>query len=386
MEIKTFDTILTEICDYFDTLISPKSITRSNTNIIYLIFKAVAKGWEVINNVCVVLSNKFNPISCSEEDLVSLGKIVGTERRSGSVSGLQIIVYNKDIYPATLLAGTYVYAFSADVSFSFTVDVDTVIPSESSVYFVALTDTVGSYPVDAQTSLKVTSEATIPSSLIFSCSSNANLLGHEEETILAFRQRINSDVERQDTVNELKEKLLALPYVFDCSVIFNQSEVSATVGDYTIPPYYLLIVISTAKYTDEIAQIVAENTIYPTVQTNEAHEVRYTNEVFASGYYSVYLHDFSKKDLTVILTSIIDSNYTNAGTVRTKIITALQSAFNTNVHRDLLTARDIFNVVLALNLTGFTLLSVAFEVNGTTQPYVSFSKTELPNIVEIGGI
>ena len=31
-----------------------------------------AKGYEVINNVCVVLSNKFDPANCSDEDLVSV--------------------------------------------------------------------------------------------------------------------------------------------------------------------------------------------------------------------------------------------------------------------------------------------------------------------------
>lgn len=386
MELKTFDTILTEICDYFDSLISPKSIQRSNTNIIYLIFKALAKGWEIINNVCVVLNNKFNPVLCSEEDLVSLGKIVGTKQRAGSVSGLQILAYNKDILPAVLLAGDYTYSFSSDIIFNFHVDVDTEIPAESSVSFVALSEEIGSYPVTAQTEIKVTSEEAIPATIIFSCTENSSLLGHEEETILEFRKRISTDVNRQDTVNELKEKLLALPYVFDCSVIFNQSEVPATVSDFTIPPYYLLIIISTAKYTDEIAEIVAENTIYPTVQTNDSHEVRYTSDVFASGYYPVYLNDFTKKNFSVVLTANVDSSYASSAVLSSKITLALMSKFNTNVHRDLITTEDIFLAIESLELAGFTLLSVAFEVDNTLVNYINFSRTELPNITSVGGI
>lgn len=386
MELKTFDTILTEICDYFDSLILPKSIQRSNTNIIYLIFKALAKGWEIINNVCVVLNNKFNPVLCSEEDLVSLGKIVGTKQRAGSVSGLQILAYNKDILPAVLLAGDYTYSFSSDIIFNFHVDVDTEIPAESSVSFVALSEEIGSYPVTAQTEIKITSEEAIPASVVFSCTENSSLLGHEEETILEFRKRINTDVNRQDTVNELKEKLLALPYVFDCSLVFNQSEVPATISDYTIPPYYLLIVISTAKYTDEIAKIVAENTIYPTVQTNDSHEVRYTSDVFASGYYPVYLNDFTKKDFSVVLTANVDSSYASSTVLSSKITLALMSKFNTNVHRDLITTEDIFLAIESLGLAGFTLLSVAFEVDNTLVNFINFSRTELPNITSVGGI
>lgn len=386
MELKTFDTILTEICDYFDSLILPKSIQRSNTNIIYLIFKALAKGWEIINNVCVVLNNKFNPVLCSEEDLVSLGKIVGTKQRAGSVSGLQILAYNKDVLPAVLLAGDYTYSFSSDIIFNFQVDVDTEIPAGSSVSFVALSEEIGSYPVTAQTEIKITSEEAIPATIVFSCTENSSLLGHEEETILEFRKRINTDVNRQDTVNELKEKLLALPYVFDCSLIFNQSELPATASGYTIPPYYLLIVISTAKYTDEIAEIVAENTIYPTVQTNDSHEVRYTSDVFASGYYPVYLNDFTKKDFSVVLTANVDSSYASSAVLSSKITLALMSKFNTNVHRDLITTEDIFLAIESLGLAGFTLLSVAFEVDNTLVNYINFSRTELPNITSVGGI
>ena len=94
MELKTFDTILTELCDNFDALISPKKILRSNTNIIYLLFKAIAKGFEVINNTCVILSNKFDPLYCSDDDLTSSASIVGTERHKGSATGLHITITN----------------------------------------------------------------------------------------------------------------------------------------------------------------------------------------------------------------------------------------------------------------------------------------------------
>ena len=48
MQLKTFNEILTGLCDDFDYLISPRFIARTNNNIIYLLFKAIAKGYEVI--------------------------------------------------------------------------------------------------------------------------------------------------------------------------------------------------------------------------------------------------------------------------------------------------------------------------------------------------
>ena len=97
MQLLSYDEILTKICDSFNALIAPRTIARANTNIIYLIFKAVAKGYEVINNTVVTLSNKFNPENCSVEDLDSVSSIVGTERLQGSASGLHIIITNNSI-------------------------------------------------------------------------------------------------------------------------------------------------------------------------------------------------------------------------------------------------------------------------------------------------
>lgn len=141
MQLKTFDTILTDLCDAFDTLIAPKSISRSNTNIIYLIFKAIAKGFEVINNVCVVVSHKFDPAYCSVEDLDSVSALVGTERHKGSATGLHIIVTNnnKDS-PVTLLSGLYSYALDDDTTFVFEVLQDTEIASEAYTTFIAMSE------------------------------------------------------------------------------------------------------------------------------------------------------------------------------------------------------------------------------------------------------
>lgn len=387
MELKSFDTFLITLCDDFDALISPRKIERANTNIVYLIFKAIAKGWEIVNNVCVVLSNKFNPVSCSDEDLLSVGKLVGTNRRAGSVSGLRISAYNSGTLPVILQAGTYQYAFNNEVTFLFTVNEDTTIPVETSVAFTALSDKIGAFRVTQQTEIDVTSGSSISSDIIFSCADNLPLLGHAEETILEFRKRVNTDVDRQDVINELREKLLALPYVYDCSLAFNQTESSIVIGDFTIPPFYLLIVISTAMYTDEIAELVAESAIYPTVNVEgESHEVRYNNDVFGSGYYSVYLNDFVKKDFKINFNLTIDSKYSTSAGVKSKIESALMTAFNSNVYRATITAEDVFNQINDLNLAGVKILGVTFEVNSEELEYVSFNKTELPNLTDVGGI
>ena len=222
MTLLTYNEILTVLCDNFDVLISPRTMARSNTNIVYLLFKAIAKGFEIINSICVVLSNKFNPASCSEEDLISVASLVGTERLAGSASGLEILVSNPTEESITLLMGFYKYDLDDDTSFVFEVLSDTVIPAGQSKSYIAMTEEVGQFPVTAQAEISVTYlSGNVPEGLKFSCTDNSALLGTSEETVLAFRQRILEDTTRQDTIKELEMKLKNLPYLFDAKIVFN---------------------------------------------------------------------------------------------------------------------------------------------------------------------
>ena len=162
MQILTFDEILTKICDDFDTLISPKKIARTNTNILYLVFKAISKGFEIINNVCVELSNKFDPASCSEEDLQSVADLVGTERLKGSATGLLINITNTSNENVTLLAGTYTYKYDDDVSFTGTVLSDTVISALNTLSLIFMSDSTDSYPITEQSHIKTSLTAHLP--------------------------------------------------------------------------------------------------------------------------------------------------------------------------------------------------------------------------------
>ena len=213
MQILTFDEILTKICDDFDTLISPKKIARTNTNILYLVFKAISKGFEIINNVCVVLSNKFDPANCSEEDLQSVADLVGTERLKGSATGLLINITNTSNKSVTLLAGTYTYKHDDDVSFIGTVLSDTEISALNTLSLIFMSDSIGSYAITEQSDIKaaVTADVVISSDLSFSCDANASLLGTEEESDIDFRKRILNTTDRQNTLVEMETEIKNLP-------------------------------------------------------------------------------------------------------------------------------------------------------------------------------
>lgn len=382
MELKTFDTILTTICDSFDSLIAPRTIARSNTNIIYLIFKAAAKGYEIINNVCVVLSNKFDPLYCSEDDLISSANIVGTERHKGSATGLHITVTNNGSVSVTLLSGLYTYALDDDTKFEFEVMENTVIASGSHISFIAMSEKIGRYPVTAQATITVTSEQPVSSDLVFSCTDNAALLGLFEETDLEFRERINSKTDRQNSMVELESEIRNLPYIFDCKVKFNPMSTEIEFEGYTIPAYTLAIFYS-GEVKKEIAEKVCEKIICPTLQTADSVEVFYENDVFVGGKHGVHLIPFAKTQYAVELIYKINKTYANEYDIQNEIRTVLFNTFVSEKHVDYIKEDDFYNAVEALGITGIELLGVNLKYNNSNVNYIEIPSSRIPELTNV---
>lgn len=390
MQLMTYNEALTELCDNFDALISPRTIARRNTNIIYLLFKAFAKGWEVINNVCVSLSGKFDPALCSDGDLESVAFLVGTERLRGSSSGLLVTAVNNSDSAVYLPAGTYTYALDEDTSFVLTITADRRIGADGSEQLVLLSEKKGSFPVTAQSDITVTvtdadgNDMEIPDVITFANADNSALLGYGDETDLEFRKRIIEDTDRQDIITELRDEIRGLPYVFDCDIKFNNTVVAVSYDGYSIPPYNMLLMVS-GDYKDEIAEIVARKGVYPTVRTPGASVVSYRNPVFADGRYDVYITPYQRYDFSVSVTFYADDNFISDSQADAKIRTGLMSAINGNRHTDVITENDIFNIILSLNITGLKVLGVSVSNPSDTsnKSYIVFPKTRIPHLVTV---
>lgn len=384
MQLMTFNESLTKLCDDFDELILPRKIARSNTNIIYLLFKAIAKGYEIINNVCVVLSNKFDPASCSEEDLVSVASLVGTEKLKGSASGLEIIIKNTGTSTATMLAGLYRYKLDDDTSFFFELIEDLTLTAGSTSSIISMSEHIGTYPVTEQAEITVTSESnnTIPSDIKFSCLNNAGLLGTPAETNLAFRERILTDVTRQNTLKELELKLKNLPYLYDAKIIFNDTTESVVVGSYTLPPFYMLIFFSGSVRT-EIAEVVAEGAVYPTLETNDSIELQYVSDVFVNGYYPVYVVPFERLNYVIDVDCDVDTTYISLEKAHSEIEAFLESNFRAQIHKDYVKEEDIYNKLKELNVSGINILNIEIKYNNAVVPYIAVPPSAIPYLQDV---
>lgn len=384
MEIKTFDTILVNLCDDFDKLITPRKIARSNTNIIFLIFKAIAKGLEVINNVCVALSNKFDPANCSEEDLVSVANLVGTEMLEGSGSGLQIDITNSTNSSVTLSKGMYEYALDDDTSFFFEIvsDEGLTIEAEQTKQIIAMTNKVGVFSVTAQNTITVTADVIIPDGIKFSCTDNTSLLGTEKETVIEFRKRILSDTNRQNSIIELQTELRNLPYIYDCRCIFNNTTSAVTYDEVTIPSGHMAIFYSGAP-RNEMADIIARKILCPTVAGVNAVEVKYENGVFINGSQSYYLNPFSKLGFYVNVHCEIDTTIADVSEVHSQIRKIIFDRYKAKVHEDFIKENDIYNLLEDVNINGVELLGVDLVFDGATVDYIRVPLSRLADVTDV---
>lgn len=382
MEIKTFDTILNELCDVFDSLISPKKIARTNANIIYLLFKALAKGFEIINNVCVVLSYKFDPRNCDSSDLESSASLVGTERYKGSGSGLKITITNNGDTPCTLLQGVYNYKFNDDVTFSFEILEETEIGAGSYITVIAMSENIGRFPVTTQTNIEITSEQEINSDLVFSCTDNSALLGTLPETDLELRERILTRVDRQNSFVELETVIKNLPYIFDCRIKYNNNFSPVAYDNIVIPPQTALICYSGAIKA-ELADKVCEHILCPTVQTEDSKEVKFYSDVFVNGFYPVYFTPFKKTQYQAEVTLKIEGVFVNYYDVTKEIRTTLFNSFVSELHTDYVKEEELYNAIKALNLTGVNILGLNLIYNGEKVSFIEIPLTRIPELTDV---
>lgn len=388
MELLTYDTILNNLCNWFDEEINPKKITRSNNNILYLIFKAMAKGYEVINNICYTVSHKFDPAFCSDEDLVSVAKLVGTSKKGANPTGLMISIVNTNDESVTVLGGTYTYRYNSDITFVFTLTENTVIPFGESKTVFAVSENAGSYPVTEQEDIDVTSESTIPDGVVFNCADNSALLGSEEESNTDFRRRILTDTSRISNIENLRNEIQNLPYIIDCKIVFNQTQSDVILSGITIPPLCMAIFYS-GDARNEIAEIVARNAIYPTVAVSGTSvpvyfesDVFYTANPNERGKYQVNLIPFLETSYSVSISYELNDMYAEAVKIETQIRNTLLNKMNGKKHVNYVKEADIYNAIQEMNIAGIEILNVDLVVTEGGQPhrvaYVTIPDSSVP--------
>ena len=380
MTIISFDEVLNVLCDEYDRLIAPKKIRRSSKNIIYLILKACAKGYELIANIIYALDGKFDPARCQDADLTSVAKIVGTEMIEGNGSGLLVRVTNTNPSESVILrAGRYIYTFNADIRFFLDILYDTEIASTETVQFAAFSENKGSFPVTTQSFITLVreDEEDISPDIVFSCEDNAAILGSIDETLYEFRKRILTDNSRSDILQRLELAIKNKPYIFDATLFFNQSDADVLVGTTSVAPYKMLITLL-GYPRDEIAELVASHCIYQTVKVEgSGGTLRYVSPNMAGGAYEVHYKNFDEKLYDVVVDYRYDSRLALKSNINTEITKALATYKFPTKRKALIKENIFYNLIDDLNLPSVELLNITLEIDGVEVPYIDINKTSI---------
>lgn len=384
MTVKTYTEILSGICDSFDALIAPRSITRSDDNLIYLMFKAIAKGYEVINNTVLSLQNKFNPLTCSDDDLESIGRLVGTSKLPGKQSAVRIPCLNGNTEYTVLPAGLYEYKLTEEIRFQTELLSDVIIQSGASHILSMYSTEVGEFRVTEQLTVDIVrvDGQEVPAGLEFSALDNINSLGRAEESNLAFRNRVLTTTDRQDVIVELENEIRALPYIFDVRVVFNNTNADAAVDGVTVHPFSILVALF-GEPRAEIAEIVARHGFFPTTQVIPEQVLYYLSPCLAGGKYDVFYMLFGTYSYDIDIDYAYNSKLTIPDIVE-KAITKQLTPFKYPTSRTEYITEDIFyNIVRALALQGMILRNISLKVGGVEVPFIQVPRTSIGTLVNI---
>jgi hypothetical protein len=383
----TLDQLMTLMGDTYDATVNPRRIFRNNKNRIWLLFQGIAAGYQLINDMVVSLSNKFDPSNCSDDDLLSTAKLVGTLFKVGKSSFVQINFTNTDVAnPHTITAGVYQFTSTSGEVFNMTLAADTVFTAGQTIMMIFASTEKGAFSVTAVASVSISRAdlASIDPNFSFATLDNSRYLGYLDETPLVFRQRILSDTNRQDAIAELELLIRSLPNVLECNLIFNPSGGDVVYDGITIHPFCLLVNVT--GFPDlTLGQTVIGNVQYLTVETDPTKVFNITDSHFATGSLPVYWNPHTQKNFALTVTYRFDSNKIIQSRGEAQMLAALNAAYaNMSQHIDTVTVADIINLLQGLGLASVQLLQVSITpAGGGAVNYLDFLKTRLANLTGV---
>jgi hypothetical protein len=382
---KSLDEIVTEIVDAYDELIAPARIHRSNDNKLYLIFRAVARGVKLLNDVALAVTHRFNPLYCADEELYSTAKLVGTDFKQGAGSLLRITIQNPDLVSThTLEAGTYDYTSVSGMVFSFTLsEAYCFNPGEIKVVS-AISRLKGSYRVEDNTRIKLTrsdGSSTDPA-LLYSCADNQFQLGYPDEDAYAFRTRILEDADRQDHLKELELRIRNLPNIFECNLVFNPGEEDAEYDGMTLAPLELLIIVTGAP-TNDLARLVVEDVCYQTHREDPAKVVYYENPLYVNGKYPVYYIEHRACEFSLEIMYQYDAQKLKAAQVENEINRLLSGYTNAVTYIEKVSEGDMYAALKDLQIPNVQILDINLMVDGVQSPYLLIPRTKIPRLTGV---
>lgn len=323
IELRTTDEETADLVNTFDAVIAPSSVARVNTNKLFLVLKSIAAGYVKIRDVVLALKYRFDPRFADPDDLESAMFITGERRIGGKASIARVVITNSDIEETvTLSRGTYQYVSLTGQPFYYYATDDVVLgPGEFTVGLFTSRD-VGMFELTGEqfaNVVRVDGER-ISTFIDWEVLENSNSLGRLPETDFEIRQRLLTDTTRQDTLRELELAINALPSIFSCNLLFNQSsdDVAVLEDGTELQPKTLLIVLTGVPNKD-FAETVMSRTVYTTHMNTQEEVVNYRNDIFVGGLTPVFFMFHKRKEFYLTIHYRFDNQLIQRAQVENRI-------------------------------------------------------------------
>ena len=153
-------------------------------------------------------------------------------------------------------------------------------------------------------------------------------------------------------------------------------------GNIVIPPMHCAIFFS-GEAKNELAEMVCDHIICPTVSTADSVAVRYENDIFADGYYEVNLIPFAYLDYSVDLIYQINGEYVDIESVEANLASALKNRLNTEQRVTMIKEDDIYKAIEATGITGINVLAVNLKVGGAPVDYIEVPVSKIARLASV---
>lgn len=397
----SIDEILTELGDSFDADIAPRKITRSTANKIWLMLRAFSRGLYGLYQVVAALKYRFDPLYCTDEELESTMRLVGTKRQPGKTSLVTITIWNNHgTESKTLPVDMYYYTSANGVLFSLLVFEPIVIPPNAFAkrdFYSSIGEefAIGAFPVSANSDILVTNGSGDPidEDLSFDCEDNINQLGREEETLFEARQRILTDNQRQEVLYLLEENLRSLPNIHECTILSNKGiepTPSPYLQDDGVTPVPILpqtiFIIMTGSPTDEFARQVLTLSPFLTTIPEGVEDYRvttYNSPMYVGGSFPVYHVPHRIKNFDVIIQYGFASSQIGQTEIEAALLRLLLSFKANTRFKEIISVEDFSHALSSYQNPSVRILSITFDYDGEIVSYMQFDKTQIARLNNI---
>lgn len=399
----SLDEILEELGDGFDADIndSNRKIVRSTSNKLWLILRAFSRGLYGLYQVVASLKNRFDPLYCTDDELESTMRIVGTSLQSGKASLLTVVIWNNHATESrTLPVGSYSYISSNGITFSLELYEEIEIPAESFMLrdFASTLGGepyIGSFSVSENTGISVTEStgAEVSDDISFDCQENSSQLGSDAETLYEARQRILTDNQRQEILHILEERIQSLANVHECTIISNTglTAISSSymqddgVTPVSILPQSVLVILTGSPTSDLALEFLSLSPFITTIPEGVADygTVYYESDIYLNGKFPLYYLKHKVAEYNVVIKygySTTQTSLTDAESAMTDLLLSLKASTS---YTELISAEDITDLLSEYQEPSIKILSIDFTYEGSSVKYIKFNKTQIARLGNI---